>query len=54
MARKQEITFVNYIILDGQRIPMDDLNEEQQELIAIRLNDQAMKALGYVRVEETA
>lgn len=34
--------------------PWDSFTEEQKEAIRIKLNDTALRAVGYVRVDETA
>lgn len=53
MARKcKELKFVNYVIMNGERIRMDGLTEEERVEVAIRLNDKAMKSLGYTRVKD--
>lgn len=50
--KSKEIKFINYIILNGQRVPMSDLNDEQRKIIAVQLNDKAMAAIGYVCIDE--
>lgn len=53
VARKcKELKFVNYIIMNGERIRMDDLSDEERIDVAIKLNDKAMKSLGYTRTDD--
>lgn len=53
MRRVKKIGFVNYITINGEQIPMDNLSQEEREKIAIQLNDTAMAAIGYTRMEES-
>ncbi len=53
MAKDKEIKFVNYIIINGEKIPMNSLSDEERKIIGTKLNDTAMRAIGYVPVEET-
>lgn len=52
MRKSKEIKFINYIEINGESIPMDSLSEEERKKIAIQLNDKAMAAIGYVRVNK--
>ena len=54
MAQSKKIKHVNYIIIDGVKKKMADLSKDEQDNIAIRLNDTAMRAIGYVREDKTA
>ena len=54
MAQGKKIKFVNYVIVDGKKILMSSLSETERLEVANRINDRAMKALGYVQIDETA
>ena len=53
-GRKKELKFINYILINGERIPMDSLSDDEKLKINIALNDQAMKNLGYAKIDKTA
>lgn len=38
--------------MGGQEIPWEDVPEEQKRQIATKLNDDAMKAAGYIKKQE--
>ena len=42
-----------HIMIDGQYIPWDSLDPELQRKIGIELNDRAMKAAGYTKINTT-
>ncbi|WP_155522645.1 hypothetical protein [Anaerosacchariphilus polymeriproducens] len=54
MRKNELISFVNYIVIGGEKVLMDTLSEKEREEIAVRLNDKAMKAIGYIRSDKTA
>ncbi len=54
MKKSEKINIVNYITIGGKKINMETLSDEEKREIAIRLNDIALTAAGYVRIDETA
>ena len=35
--------------IDGKKVPWEEVPEEQKRVIATKLNDDAMKAAGYIK-----
>jgi hypothetical protein len=54
LAKSKEITYRIFVSINGEDVPWDSLTKEKQREISIALNDRAMQAIGYRRVEKTA
>lgn len=50
----QKLQVFNYIEIDGERVLMDSLPEEERKRIAHALQDNLMIPLGYRRKKKTA
>lgn len=51
---KKEITTRIHVMIDGEYHLWETLSKEKQKEIGIKLNDKALRAIGYVPVNETA
>jgi hypothetical protein len=49
---KKEITATLYVSINGVDCRWEDLSTEQQKEISIALNDRAMQAIGYRRIQK--
>ena len=49
---KKEITCSISVSIDGVDVPWDSLSKEKQKEISIELNNRAMEAIGYKKVEK--
>ncbi len=51
---KKEITTRIHVMIDGEDHLWETLSPEKQKEIGIKLNDRALRAIGYIPVNETA
>ena len=54
MIEKGEVwlmNIVNYICIGDKEMRFDELTKEEQRMVATKLNEQAMRAIGYKRTE---
>jgi hypothetical protein len=49
---KKELIVEGYIIIDGEERPWESFTPEEQKEIGLELNDRALRAAGYVPVNE--
>lgn len=45
------MNIVNYICIGDKEMRFDELTKEEQRMVATKLNEQAMRAIGYKRTE---
>lgn len=48
----KELTVRVYIKIDGNYRPWEDLTKEEQRKIGIALNDRALRAIGYIPIND--
>lgn len=46
------MNIVNYICIGDKVMRFDELTKEEQRMVANKLNEQAMRAIGYKRTED--
>lgn len=50
--KRKELTCINHVIIKGKDYLWDDLSQEEKALISLKLNDKALRSIGYKPVDE--
>jgi hypothetical protein len=50
--KRKELTCIKHVIINGKDYLWDDLSQEEKAVISLKLNDRALRSIGYKPVDE--